>query len=46
VLILDTPLQEGGTIIACTIACVMLSVVLHGVSALPGARRLGRRVRQ
>lgn len=46
ILILDAPLQEGGTIIACTIACVLLSVVLHGLSALPGARRLGRRVRE
>ncbi|MCX2887729.1 MULTISPECIES: cation:proton antiporter [Pseudomonas] len=45
ILILDAPLQEGGTIIACAIACVMLSVVLHGVSALPGARRLGRSAR-
>lgn len=45
ILILDTPLQEGGTIIACTIACVLLSVVLHGVSAVPGARRLGRSAR-
>ncbi|MDH4550423.1 cation:proton antiporter [Pseudomonas sp. BN607] len=45
ILILGAPLQEGGTIIACAIACVMLSVVLHGVSALPGARRLGRSAR-
>ncbi|WP_200626043.1 cation:proton antiporter [Pseudomonas sp. LAM2023] len=42
VLVLDAQLQEGATIIATTIACVMLSVVLHGMSALPGARRLGR----
>lgn len=46
VLVLDAPLQAGGTIIATTIACVMLSVVLHGVSALPGARRLGRSARE
>ncbi|WP_409292550.1 cation:proton antiporter [Pseudomonas sp. KCJK9058] len=42
VLVLDAPLQEGRTIIATTIACVVLSVVLHGVSAAPGARLLGR----
>ncbi|AYN10850.1 sodium:proton antiporter [Pseudomonas alloputida] len=46
ILILDAPLQEAGTIIACTIACVVLSVVLHGMSALPGARRLGRSARE
>jgi len=46
ILILDAPLQEAGTIIACTIACVLLSVVLLGMSALPGARRLGRSARE
>ncbi|KXK67452.1 sodium:proton antiporter, partial [Pseudomonas monteilii] len=44
VLVLDARLQEGSTIIATTIACVVLSVVLHGISAAPGARRLGRSV--
>ncbi|WP_248920099.1 cation:proton antiporter [Pseudomonas entomophila] len=41
-LILDSPLQERGTIIATSIACVLLSVVLHGVSAGSWAARLGR----
>lgn len=41
-LLQDAQLQEAATIIATPIACVMLSVVLHGMSALPEARRLGR----
>ncbi|MFJ4444681.1 cation:proton antiporter [Pseudomonas sp. NPDC089422] len=41
-LILDSPLQERGTIIATSIACVLLSVILHGVSAGSWSARLGR----
>ncbi|MGJ7547874.1 cation:proton antiporter domain-containing protein [Pseudomonas alloputida] len=41
-LILDSPLQERGTIIAASIACVLLSVILHGVSAGSWSARLGR----
>ncbi|WP_085656794.1 sodium:proton antiporter [Pseudomonas sp. B11(2017)] len=43
VLVLDVPLQERDTLISATIACVVLSVILHGVSAWAWVGRLSRR---
>lgn len=45
VLILDEHLQRSNTLISTAIATVVLSVVLHGLSATPWARRLGARAR-
>ena len=45
VIIMDTELQARNTLLATAICTVLLSVVLHGLSANPWAARLGRKMR-
>lgn len=42
VMIMDSPLQATNTLLATAICTVLLSVLLHGLSANPWAKRLGR----
>lgn len=42
VMIMDSPMQHGSTVVATAICTVLLSVLLHGLSANPWAARLGR----
>lgn len=42
VMIMDSPMQHGNTVVATAICTVLLSVLLHGLSANPWAARLGR----
>ena len=42
VMIMDSPLQATNTLLATAICTVLLSVLLHGLSANPWANRLGR----
>lgn len=43
VMVMDSPMQNTGTVVATAICTVLLSVLLHGLSANPWAARLGRR---
>lgn len=44
VMIMDSPLHARNTLLATAICTVLLSVVLHGLTANPWAARMGRRV--
>jgi NhaP-type Na+/H+ and K+/H+ antiporter len=43
VMIMDSPLQARNTLLATAICTVLLSVLLHGLTANPWAARMGRR---
>lgn len=45
IMILDYPLQSGNTVVATAICTILLSVLLHGVSANPWVARLASRER-